>query len=95
MAPTRREQRSPDLTRGLVAGSLNAAGLDDGAHDTAAQAWAAWEAAECWEDEHAIKPLADVRLLVSQALDAMRTWIELSEWSPQRSQSAGTRGSGW
>lgn len=39
----------------------NAAGLDDGAHDIAAQAWAAWEAAVCWDDEHAVKRLAEVR----------------------------------
>src|SRR5919202_1361579 len=29
--------------------------------DIAAQAWAAWEAAVCWDDEHAVKRLADVR----------------------------------
>ncbi len=39
----------------------NAAGLDDAAHDSAAQAWAAWEAAVCWDDAHAVKRLADVR----------------------------------
>src|SRR6266540_2432191 len=39
----------------------NAAGLDDEAHDIAAQAWAAWEAAVCWDDEHAVKRLAEVR----------------------------------
>ena len=39
----------------------NAAGLDDGAHDIAAQAWAAWEAAVCWDDEHSVKRLAEVR----------------------------------
>jgi hypothetical protein len=39
----------------------NAAGLDDEAHDIAAQAWDAWEAAVCWDDEHAVKRLADVR----------------------------------
>jgi len=39
----------------------NAAGLDDAAHDIAAQAWAAWEAAVCWDDEHAVKRLAEVR----------------------------------
>ena len=27
----------------------NAAGLDDDTHDVAAQAWAAWEAAACWD----------------------------------------------
>ncbi|ULR43185.1 phosphotransferase [Rhizobium sp. K102] len=39
----------------------NAAGLDGGAHDIAAQASAAWEAAVCWQDEYAIKRLAEVR----------------------------------
>jgi Ser/Thr protein kinase RdoA (MazF antagonist) len=39
----------------------NAAGLDDGAHDIAAQASAAWQAAVCWNDEYAIKRLAEVR----------------------------------
>jgi Ser/Thr protein kinase RdoA (MazF antagonist) len=39
----------------------NAAGLDGGAHDIAAQASAAWEAAVCWEDDYAIKRLAEVR----------------------------------
>jgi Ser/Thr protein kinase RdoA (MazF antagonist) len=43
----------------------NAAGLDDGTHDVAAQAWAAWEAAVCWDpsgaDEFAAKRLAHVR----------------------------------
>lgn len=39
----------------------NAAGLDDGAHDIAAQASAAWEAAVCWRDEYAVKRLAEVR----------------------------------
>lgn len=39
----------------------NAAGLDDGAQDVAAQASAAWEAAVCWDDEHAIECLARVR----------------------------------
>ena len=39
----------------------NAAGLDEGAYDTAAQASAAWEAAVCWGDEHAVKRLAEVR----------------------------------
>ncbi|MGO8100829.1 phosphotransferase enzyme family protein [Rhizobium leguminosarum] len=33
----------------------NAADLDDGAHDIAAQASAAWEAAVCWQDEYAVK----------------------------------------
>ena len=39
----------------------NAAGLDDGAYDIAAQASAAWEAAVCWDDEFAVKRLAEVR----------------------------------
>ncbi len=39
----------------------NAAGLHDDALDIAAQASAAWEAAVCWDDEHAIKQLAEVR----------------------------------
>jgi hypothetical protein len=39
----------------------NAAGLDGGAHDIAAQASAAWEAAVCWDDEYAVKRLAEVR----------------------------------
>ena len=41
----------------------NAAGLDDGAYDIAAQAWAAWAAAVCWDDEYAVKRLAEVRAL--------------------------------
>jgi aminoglycoside phosphotransferase (APT) family kinase protein len=39
----------------------NAADLADGAHDVAAQASAAWEAAVCWDDEHARESLAQVR----------------------------------
>jgi Ser/Thr protein kinase RdoA (MazF antagonist) len=39
----------------------NAAGLDADAHDVAAQAAAAWGAAVCWDDEFAIKRLAEVR----------------------------------
>ncbi len=41
----------------------NAAGLDDGTLDIAAQASAAWEAAVCWEDEYALKRLAEVRAI--------------------------------
>ena len=41
----------------------NAAGLDDDEHDVAAQASAAWEAAVCWDDEHAIEQLSRVRPL--------------------------------
>ncbi len=39
----------------------NAAGLEEGAYDIAAQASAAWEAAVCWEDEYAVNRLAEVR----------------------------------
>ena len=39
----------------------NAAGLDEGAHDIAAQASAAWEAAVCWDDEYSARRLAEVR----------------------------------
>ena len=39
----------------------NAADLDDGAYDIAAQASAAWEAAVCWQDDYAVKRLAEVR----------------------------------
>ena len=39
----------------------NAAGLDEAAYDIAAQASAAWQAAVCWKDEHAIRQLAQVR----------------------------------
>jgi hypothetical protein len=48
----------------------NAAGLDDGAHDIAAQAWAAWEAAVCWDDEHAVKRLAEVRAVRAAASES-------------------------
>jgi Ser/Thr protein kinase RdoA (MazF antagonist) len=41
----------------------NAAGLDDVALDVAAQASAAWEAAVCWDDEFAVKRLAEVRMV--------------------------------
>lgn len=41
----------------------NAADLDEDAHDAAAQAWAAWEAAVCWDDDHAVARLAEVRAL--------------------------------
>ena len=39
----------------------NAADLDDSALDVAAQASAAWEAAVCWDDDHAREQLARVR----------------------------------
>ncbi|MFA1671915.1 phosphotransferase enzyme family protein [Rhizobium mongolense] len=48
----------PDLDLVLP---YNAADLDDVAHNIAAQASAAWEAAVCWQDEYAIKRLAEVR----------------------------------
>ena len=48
----------PDLD---LAMPYNAAGLDAAAYDTAAQAFAAWEAAVCWDDDHSIKRLAQVR----------------------------------
>ncbi|HWS86524.1 MAG TPA: phosphotransferase [Pyrinomonadaceae bacterium] len=52
----------PDLDLALP---HNAAGLDDGAYDIAAQASAAWEAAVCWGDEYAVKRLAEVRAVSS------------------------------
>jgi Ser/Thr protein kinase RdoA (MazF antagonist) len=48
----------PDLDLALP---HNAAGLDEGAYDIAAQASAAWEAAVCWRDDYAIKRLSEVR----------------------------------
>jgi Ser/Thr protein kinase RdoA (MazF antagonist) len=39
----------------------NAAGLDEGEHDVAAQASAAWEAAVCWDDDYSKERLAEVR----------------------------------
>ena len=39
----------------------NAADLDDHAHDIAAQAFAAWDAARCWGHEFAVEQLAEVR----------------------------------
>jgi hypothetical protein len=48
----------PDLDLVLA---HNAAGLDNEAHGIAAQASAAWEAAVCWDDEYAVKRLAEVR----------------------------------
>lgn len=44
----------------------NAAGLDDGAYDIASQASAAWEAAVCWDDDHAHRQLAEVRAVGAQ-----------------------------
>ena len=48
----------PDLDLALP---CNAADLDMDAWDIAAQASAAWEAAVCWKDEHAVRRLAQVR----------------------------------
>ena len=48
----------PDLDLALP---HNAAGLDEGAYDIAAQASAAWDAAVCWDDAYAVKRLAEVR----------------------------------
>lgn len=39
----------------------NGAGLEGPAHDVAAQAAAAWEAAVCWKDDYAVRRLAEVR----------------------------------
>ena len=39
----------------------NAGDLGDSAYDVAAQASAAWEAAVCWDDDHAKRQLALVR----------------------------------
>jgi len=39
----------------------DAADLDDDGYDIAAQASAAWEAAVCWDDDHAIEQLSRVR----------------------------------
>jgi Ser/Thr protein kinase RdoA (MazF antagonist) len=50
----------PDLDLALP---HNAAGLDEGAYDTAAQASAAWDAAVCWDDAYAVKRLAEVRAI--------------------------------
>jgi hypothetical protein len=39
----------------------NAGDLGDDAHDIAAQAFAAWDAARCWGHEFAVEQLAKVR----------------------------------
>lgn len=49
----------PDLDLGSL--PHNASGLEGSARDIAWQASAAWEAAVCWDDDHAIKRLAEVR----------------------------------
>jgi aminoglycoside phosphotransferase (APT) family kinase protein len=70
----------PDLDLVL---SHNAAGLDDGAYDIAAQASAAWEAAVCWDDEYAVRqpesclPSAIVPVRSSVA-DSARVWTNPS-----------------
>ncbi len=48
----------PDLDLALP---HNAAGLDDLTYDIASQASAAWEAAVCWDDDYAVRRLAEVR----------------------------------
>jgi Ser/Thr protein kinase RdoA (MazF antagonist) len=48
----------PDLDLALP---FNSADLDEVALDIATQASAAWEAAVCWDDEFAVKRLAEVR----------------------------------
>ncbi len=48
----------PDLDLALP---HNAADLDGDAYDVATQASAAWEAAVCWDDEYAVRRLAEVR----------------------------------
>jgi Ser/Thr protein kinase RdoA (MazF antagonist) len=53
----------PDLDLALP---HNAAGLDPDAHDVAAQAAAAWEAAVCWDDANAVARLAEVRALIDE-----------------------------
>ncbi|WP_433789176.1 phosphotransferase enzyme family protein [Actinoplanes sp. CA-252034] len=50
----------PDLDLALPG---NAADLDDDAHDIAAQASAAWQAAVCWDDDYSHKRLAEVRAI--------------------------------
>jgi hypothetical protein len=54
----------PDLDLALP---HNAAGLDSGAYDIAAQASAAWEAAVCWDDAYALKRLAEVRAVLARS----------------------------
>lgn len=39
----------------------NAAGLEGSAHDIAAQASSAWQAAVCWDDDYSVRRLAEVR----------------------------------
>lgn len=48
----------PDLDLVLP---FNAADLDDDAHDIATQAFAAWEAVVCWNDDYSVKRLGEVR----------------------------------
>lgn len=42
----------------------NSAGLDPVAHNIAAQASAAWEAAVCWDDDYSLERLAEVRAVL-------------------------------
>ncbi|WP_143847133.1 hypothetical protein [Nocardiopsis sp. JB363] len=41
----------------------SAAGLSDDAHEIAAQAFVAWDAARCWGQEFAVEQLAQVRVV--------------------------------
>jgi Ser/Thr protein kinase RdoA (MazF antagonist) len=50
----------PDLDLVLP---YNAGALEEDAHEIAAQASAAWEAAVCWKDDYAVKRLAEVRAI--------------------------------
>jgi len=52
---------APDLDLVLP---FNAAALEGVAHDMAAQASAAWEAAVCWKDDYAVSRLAEVRAVL-------------------------------
>ena len=68
----------------------NAAGLDDGAHDIAAQASAAWEAAVCWDDEYAVKRLCRSSSGLSTGSESSRPVVSIrspsasfrTEWMP-------------
>jgi hypothetical protein len=60
----------------------NAAGLDDGAYDLAAQASAAWEAAVCWDDEYAVKRLAEVRAVLERVRGVGSSAVECADLPP-------------
>jgi hypothetical protein len=78
----------PDLDLALP---HNAAGLDDDAYDIAAQAWAAWGAAVCWDpsgtDQFAVKRLAEVRAVDHFVQPAMRP--RTRTWPAQSRPAAG------